>query len=228
MCGTIGPNGGTPSATDSASQSWSTAAAPVLETNGGALAIFYFPNSAAITTATFKSSTGNTISCCFFEIAGAATTSPLDVKASYASTSLVTSVTTSTAATNAANDVAIGTIGVIHLGGTPSSVTSGWTPEGTINGSGYSANSSYYYGSSGTLTAMTANTALTLAATITSAYAGVVIATFKAAAAAPSYVPPSLHPSFVPQIRSSFYHHKPWKQRNSGLLTRDDGLLRAA
>jgi hypothetical protein len=42
-----------------------------------------------------------------------------------------------------------------------------------------------------------------------------------------SYVPPASQPSFVPQIRASCYHHKPWRQRGSGLLTRGDGLARA-
>jgi len=41
------------------------------------------------------------------------------------------------------------------------------------------------------------------------------------------FVPLPFRPSFVPQIRASYYHHKPWRQRGSGLLTRGDGLARA-
>ncbi len=47
------------------------------------------------------------------------------------------------------------------------------------------------------------------------------------AAATAAYAPYS-RPSFTPQARASHYHHKPWEQRDSGLLVRDDGLLRVS
>ena len=198
------------SVSDSSSQTWT--AGPTCAIEGatyGKAAMFYFPNSAAITTVSCASGASaiGAMAAVFWEVTGAAATTPADVSLAAPGGGSTGTAATGTAgsATAAANELALG--GIFSGGSsiTISGETAGWTPEtkvqGAITGTAYDTDIFPAYQAS-----IASGTTLTLAATLQYAvYWGVLFQTFKAAAAAAVVVPPPLVINQAALIRASIW-----------------------
>src|ERR1035437_8372110 len=140
MGGAANGTGYTLSVTDSASQSWTSGASAIVYAAYFGVAIFYKANSAAITTVTAHngtSGTDNGLACQFFEIAGAATTTPADVTdTAKGATSSTAMTVTAGGATAQANDIAVGAFGSWSNVATDSvsGVTAGWSAKTALHG----------------------------------------------------------------------------------------------
>lgn len=92
--------------TDTASQTWFQVGSTITVGNG-LLAMFYMPNSAAVTTITGTCTVSATLPVCIYEISGIATSSPLDGFATASGAATSTSLTSGTISTTNANDILI-------------------------------------------------------------------------------------------------------------------------
>jgi len=119
------------SITDSSSQSYTIVPNTPFGVGNGRAEMWYFPNSASITSVTITDGVGTTV-CYAYEIAGAALVTPFDGNASNAVVSsnvaTGTSLASGTLTTNNANDILIYAVG-------EGTTSSGWTV-----GSGFSFN----------------------------------------------------------------------------------------
>jgi hypothetical protein len=164
------------SITDSLLQTWTTGPNIVVRSsNFGALYLWYKANSAAITTLTVNSTSASDISIQFWEIAGPATSGPLDVSHSNSSGGSTGRAVTNTAsgATAYNPEFAIGAVAAQGGPYTLGSVTAGWNAQPSME---TTANDSMNFPFSQTLTS---EPTLALAGTLSGAtYWGNVFATF--------------------------------------------------